>query len=570
MRQAMIRHRKLLLVLAALLLLLVAGWYSLFRTNLTHWGNNSGTEQFTYYPTAAELRTMVIGWENAYPELVAVETIGQTLGGQPLLLVRVAGPGALAPDDRPALLINAQQHAREAIAAQVACYAVQDLLERYADDQDVQHWLSTRTLYYVPQMNPDGNDLFLSQDASHRGNLRASDLDGDGKLSEDGRDGAGLGTLERQLFRFTDAWLEQTKGAAFSQGWSAQDADGSWTNVSGYGRDFVTPSGQVIRQIDNDGDGEINEDDPMGVDLNRNWDAAWEQGDGNPASLLYRGASVFSEPETAAVSSFVLRRPNIVAALDVHSGTELILMPWSKTKDVMPPDLELLDQLARKGSELTQTPHTVASEGLYLADGTIKDWLYQQGILTLAPEVYRGDQFSKIVRLWPSNWYVTFGSLAEQFNPPPAEITQTCERWAGWLQYMLAVLPDSYVADFSLTGSNLQLTVGNAGLVPCNLEVQLWRGNRCLQRRQLGSLAEEASQLSFSGVSADSYRLVLVSQPQVEIKQHAAWQQEYAFTVQSGALAGTEQFVSPPDFAGKYHGLTAPVAPYESDQWHKR
>lgn len=46
----------------------------------------------------------------------------------------------------------------------------------------------------------------------------------------------------------------------------------------------------------------------MGVDLNRNWDFHWgERGSSNdPCSEYYAGPYPFSEPETKAISSFLM------------------------------------------------------------------------------------------------------------------------------------------------------------------------------------------------------------------------------------------------------------------------
>lgn len=570
MRKTHTRVRALLIGLVVVVLLGGFGLTSLLNLNLSHWGPNSEATAFAHYPTAAELAEIVGNLPQQYSQLISVQTIGQTRNGKPLLGATIAAPGSVPPDERPALFIDAQQHARESIGSQVALYTIVDLLQRYDTDPVVQYLLRTRTIYYIPQMNPDGNDIFLADNANQRGNARPADLDGDGKLSEDGRDNAGLGTLERQLFHFSSDWIEQTHGAVFQAGWTNQNNAGEWINILGYGSDFVSASGRSIAQIDNDGDGKINEDELLGVDLNRNWDAAWDLGDGNASSLLYRGPSSFSEPETAAARNFVLQHPNIVSALDVHSGTEIILMPWSKSKTDIPPDLEMLDQLARKGSELTKAPHTIASQGLYVAYGTIKDWLYEQGILTLAPEIYRGSQFNKIVRLWPTNWYLTFGSVAEQFNPPPRDIALSGERWKGFLQYMLAALPDAYVANVSLEGNALSLSVGNSGLIESNLQVELWRGSQRLWTGQFSDLSMQAAQSTVADVTDGSYRMLVSSQPQIKIKTHQPFQQTISFVVKSGQLQGITGLVAPPDIGQPFGGLTAPVDPYETGDWHTR
>lgn len=560
-----------ILLIACLAGVLVLGlWaYGLLHWDLSDWGRNDSTIAFQHYPTAVGLAAYVRDLAHEYPELVQIETIGYSLVGHPLQGVTIAAAGTIPPDARPALFIAAQQHAREAITSQAVAYFVQDILSSFREDPTVGYLLSTRTIYWVPQLNPDGNDHFLNANSRQRGNSRATDLDGDRHVSEDGTDAAGINTLERQMFRFSADWVAESHGQVFRTGWAGQTSNGDYQHITGYRSNIVTQGGWAIDQLDNDGDGQTNEDGLLGVDLNRNWDVEWDRGDASAASQLYRGSDPFSEPETTAVSDFVLNHPNIVAGLDVHSGTELILIPWSKI-DEETPDHEILDQMARKGSQLTDTAHAVASQGLYMASGTLKDWLYQQGILALAPEIYGDSQFSKIVRLWPSNWYLTFSSLAEQFNPPPAAIWLTGERWKEFLLYMLSALPEANVSSLSLNGRELSLTCTNTGLVALDLEVELWRGGRQVATQRLSELSDETGTVTFTGVTDGGYLLRLRSQPVIAIKRHAPFWQELQLTVASDRLLQVSGVTVPPDLGQPFAGLTAPAVPYESEQWHLR
>jgi carboxypeptidase T len=68
-----------------------------------------------------------------------------------------------------------------------------------------------------------------------------------------------------------------------------------------------------------------------GVDLNRNYDFLWSSGIGTSAnsnSDTYKGAALFSEPETRNVRALLDEHPNIRMLLDVHSYSELVLYPW--------------------------------------------------------------------------------------------------------------------------------------------------------------------------------------------------------------------------------------------------
>lgn len=126
----------------------------------------------------------------------------------------------------------------------------------------------------------------------------------------------------------------------------------------------------------------------FGVDLNRNWGEGWGLDSGsssNTSSETYRGTAAFSEPETQVMRDFIAAHPEIVAAIDFHSYSELILSPWSyNTGEPPEPDATTFDQLngVLQGSIASVHNHTyIAGPGgatLYLASGTMPDWTYGQ------------------------------------------------------------------------------------------------------------------------------------------------------------------------------------------------
>lgn len=135
-----------------------------------------------------------------------------------------------------------------------------------------------------------------------------------------------------------------------------------------------------------------------GVDLNRNYDAAWGQvpdgSSGDPASAVYRGSAPFSEPESQAARDYLLdifpdEKPEDPSApapldatgvyLDVHSYGNLILYPQSVTGEAAP-NVEGLRELGLKFGYFTgldgQAYNVQGSEELYPTDGTTDAWVY--------------------------------------------------------------------------------------------------------------------------------------------------------------------------------------------------
>ncbi len=131
-----------------------------------------------------------------------------------------------------------------------------------------------------------------------------------------------------------------------------------------------------------------NGDGTFGVDLNRNWDINFggDGSSGDTSSDIYRGPFAFSEPETAAVRDYVLADPNIVAHVDFHSYSQLILYPWGYA-DIQPPepDYTFFVTFSQRLSDVIRSVHGefyIPMQGvdLYPASGTCSDWTYSADI----------------------------------------------------------------------------------------------------------------------------------------------------------------------------------------------
>ncbi|MGH7339441.1 MAG: M14 family zinc carboxypeptidase [Candidatus Rokuibacteriota bacterium] len=139
----------------------------------------------------------------------------------------------------------------------------------------------------------------------------------------------------------------------------------------------------------------------VGTDLNRNWDYKWGccgGSSGSPSSTTYRGAAGFSAPETAVVRDFVDSRviddvQQITANIDFHTYGELILWPYGYTTADVPADMTQDDHDVHVeiGEAMAATNGYTPEQAsdLYIADGTIKDWLYGvHRIFTYTFEMY--------------------------------------------------------------------------------------------------------------------------------------------------------------------------------------
>ena len=126
----------------------------------------------------------------------------------------------------------------------------------------------------------------------------------------------------------------------------------------------------------------------VGTDLNRNWGFQWGCCGGSSgafSSETYRGPAAFSAPETQRLRDFVGSRviggtQQITAAIDFHTYSELVLWPYGYTTADTGNGITADDQamLSRLGRNMAATNGYVPeqSSDLYIADGTINDWLW--------------------------------------------------------------------------------------------------------------------------------------------------------------------------------------------------
>ncbi len=153
-----------------------------------------------------------------------------------------------------------------------------------------------------------------------------------------------------------------------------------------------------------------------GVDLNRNWDINFggAGASNDPNSDIYHGPFAFSEPETVTVRDYVLADENMVAHVDFHSYSQLILYPWGYADIRVPePDYSFFVAFSQLLSDTIRSVHGefyTPQQGidLYPASGVAPDWTYSQGLK------------SWTIELRPN-------SANPGFDLPPGEILPTGE-----------------------------------------------------------------------------------------------------------------------------------------------
>lgn len=178
---------------------------------------------FQHYYTTREISLALSALATAYPEFLRLESIGKSRSGADLWVMTVGEVRSPDIDARPAVFLGASLGASDLQGAELALYALCELVQNHARDERVATLLREGVLYVAPCLHPD---------------------------------------LRLAAFQAFDA-----------------------------GQDVAAVTAR-------------------GVDLDRNFPIGWI-----PAAARDGGPYPLSEPETQAVAAFLLRHPNVGAAL---------------------------------------------------------------------------------------------------------------------------------------------------------------------------------------------------------------------------------------------------------------
>lgn len=160
---------------------------------------------FENYKQLAQIEAYVAGLNAARPDLTALSVVGQSLQNRPIRAITITGPDepGNAAADRPVIIWNGCQHAREWISPMTVTYIASRLVGDYDTDPAVRSLVDSTRIVIVPVANPDGYLYSWSSERYWRKNRRpnnASDFGvdlnrnwgyewgGDGASSDPGND----------------------------------------------------------------------------------------------------------------------------------------------------------------------------------------------------------------------------------------------------------------------------------------------------------------------------------------------------------------------------------------------
>ena len=315
----------------------------------------------------------------AYPELLTIKSIGQSVGGRELWLVTLNNPETGSDREKTAMFIDGNIHGNEIQAGETVLYSIWYLCKSYGNIERITELIDARSFYFVPMENPDGREVWFHEPATPhylRGGIRPVDNDHDGLYDEDGPDdldGDGHITsmwIKDELGRFK---IDENDPRFFTRVDSG-DPPGGWTRLGEEG-------------IDNDDDGRVNEDGVGGYDPNRNWPADWQ-----PEWIQYGATDYpFSLPETKAIGDFLLDHPNVAAVQSYHNAGGMILQgPNASYMKYPSSDNQTHSVIANKGAEMLPFYEPmIAYKDLYTVHGGEDGFTYEGlGIISFTNELW--------------------------------------------------------------------------------------------------------------------------------------------------------------------------------------
>ncbi len=315
----------------------------------------------------------------AFPELTRLYSLGKSVQGRDLWCLEVTGRNVGDPDRKPGMYIDGNIHGNEVQGGEVVAYTAWYLCHQYGRLEKVTDLLDRCIFYLVPTINPDGRDFWFHATYSaysSRTGLEPTDDDRDGLMDEDDFDDLNGDGIITQM-RIKDPFGRYKPHPDYPEYLMVRvkpDERGQYSLLGGEG-------------IDNDGDGRINEDRRGGYDMNRNWAFDWQ-----PNYVQYGAKEYpFSQPETRAVSEFVLSRPNIAAAHSYHNSGGMILRgPGREGGEIQDQDARVLQLISEQGEKILPFYRSILIwDELYTVWGGELDWFYGgRGILTFSNELW--------------------------------------------------------------------------------------------------------------------------------------------------------------------------------------
>lgn len=341
--------------------------------------------------------------EKAFPQFLKMESVGKSHDGRDIMLMKINNPKTGEEMSKAAMYIDANIHGNEIQGGEVCLYTIWYLMENYGRIEKITRLVDERVFYIFPCVNPDGRQYFMEGDGggARTGHVPVDD-DNDGLYDEDGpNDLNGNGVIE-QIRKYVPG----------EGNYRISRVDPRIMEPVPFGEkgDYILLGSEGL---DDDGDGDINEDDLGGYDPNRNWAIDWQPNYIQGGAMEYP----FQLPEARAINDFLVAHPNIAGAQAYHNSGGMILRgPGAQDGGEFPAsDVRAYDELGKNGERMLPFyRYIVIWSGLYTVHGGFTDWTSDGlGIMSFSNELWSGSQ------------YFTSPELQKQTEDPNSPISRT-------------------------------------------------------------------------------------------------------------------------------------------------
>jgi len=355
--------------------------------------------EFNRYYNYPELTKALHDLEASYPELLKLSSVGKSYQGRDIWVMTINNPKTGQEMSKPAMYIDANVHGNEVQGGEVCLYTIQFLMENYGKNKKITDLVDTKVFYILPTVNPDGRAWWFDHPntmSSSRSIQKPWDDDNDGLFDEDGYDDIdsdGQVLMMRKRVPYGNYKQDPEDPRIMVRVKSGEKGDYIFLGYEG---------------IDNDGDGRINEDTPGGYDPNRNWPSP----DWQPQYVQW-GAGEFplSNPNSSAVTDFLLKHPNIAGVQSYHNSGGMILRGPGVSESKYPrSDTRVYDYIGKQGEGILPFyKYMVLYKDLYPARGGFVTFTYETlGIFSFTNELWSSKQYyGKSPDSGQRNYYAT-------------------------------------------------------------------------------------------------------------------------------------------------------------------
>lgn len=336
-------------------------------------------EEWRKYHDYAQITDFCQRMVKAHPDLVKLQSIGKSFQGREMWLMTITDYKSGIPDRKPGFYIDGNIHGNEIQGGEIAMYTAWYLAENFHTMPFIRELLRNRVFYIIPSINLDGRENFIHQPntaSSSRSGMMPLDDDDDGVIDEDkldDLDGDGNIVSMRRKNPLGRWKVDPTYPTRMVP--ARTDEAGEYELLGSEG-------------LDNDGDGQVNEDNWGVYDPNRDWAWNWQPNYVQGGALFYPGTL----PETRNIKSFVLAHPNIAGAQSYHNNGGMFLRGPGAAEDdpfYSQGDIAVYDVIGRIGEKIVPGyKYFIIHKDLYTVYGGEIDWFaLTRGVFTFSNEL---------------------------------------------------------------------------------------------------------------------------------------------------------------------------------------